>query len=43
MLLLTSIFERLKSNSDKKRLIGVVFLAVAKAFDTVWAKLSSTS
>jgi hypothetical protein len=33
---LARLIERITSNFDEKRPIGVVFLEVAKTFDTVW-------
>jgi len=33
---LANLVERVSRNFDEKRLIGAVFLDVAKAFDTVW-------
>ena len=33
---LAPLVERITRNFGKKRLTGVVFLDVAKAFDTVW-------
>jgi hypothetical protein len=38
MLQLACLVERVNRNFDKKRLTGVVFLDVAKAFNTVWVK-----
>jgi hypothetical protein len=35
-LLLARFVERITRNFGEKRLIGAVFLDVAKAFDTVW-------
>jgi hypothetical protein len=37
-LLPVRLVERVNKNSDEKRLTGVVFLDVAKAFDTLWVK-----
>jgi hypothetical protein len=35
---LAHLIEKVNRNFDEKRLTSVVFLDVAKAFDTVWVK-----
>jgi hypothetical protein len=40
---LARLVERVNRNIDERRLIGSVFLDVAKVFDIVWEKTSSTS